>query len=166
MECSRNFYAFLVRVDVICYIFVNETLTDFSSLRLINWLSRWSDSRLRFSLHLYVCGGEIYLWPSIYIHLFRCMILTYILQFRLIRHRLFPSYTIVNKLMNIPRSLALLIGMKTLANPLTYLLNKSSRLAKKSDLVLLLLLLLSWLHFILLLPTTTITLTTCYYYYY
>lgn len=39
--------------------------------------------------------------------------------------------------MNIPCGLELLIEVKTLANPLTYLLNKSSRLAKKSDLVLL-----------------------------
>lgn len=50
---------------------------------------------------------------------------------------------IMNKLMNIPYSLALLIGVQTFANPLTYLLYKSSRLAKKGDLVLLLLLLLS-----------------------
>lgn len=62
------------------------------------------------------------------------MHLAWILQFRLIHN---PSLILINRLMNIPCGLELLIEVKTLANPLTYLLNKSSRLAKKSDLVLL-----------------------------
>jgi len=149
----------------ILYIFVQRDV----DWLLVSQADKLAFSVIRFPLEVFftfICLRWRNISLAIDIHLFRCMILTYILQFRLIRHRLFPSYIIVNKLMNIPRGLALLIGMKTLANPLTYLLNKSSRLAKKSDLVLLLLLLLSWLHFILLLPTTTITLTTCYYYYY
>lgn len=49
----------------------------------------------------------------------------------------YPFFILINRLMNIPCGLELLILGKTLANPLTYLLNKSSRLVKKSDLVLL-----------------------------
>lgn len=71
-------------------------------------------------------------------------------------------------LINIPCDLELLIKVKTLANPVTYLLNKSSRLAKKSDLVL-----LDYCYYrhdyisscCCPLPTTTI-IYYCYHYYY
>lgn len=88
----------------------------------------------------------------------------------------YPSLILINRLMNIPCGLELLIEIKTLANPLTYLLNKSSRLAKKSDLML-----LDYCYYchdyissccsahyplLLLFTTATITITRYYDYYY
>jgi len=73
----------------------------------------------------------------------------------------------MNGLMNIPCVLELLIEIKTLANPLTYLLNKSSRLAKKSDLML-----LDYCYYChdyissCCCPLSTITIYYCYHYYY
>lgn len=78
-----------------------------------------------------------------------------------------PSLVLTNGLMNILCGLELLIEVKTLANPLTYLLNKSSRLAKKSDLVLLDYCYYCHDYISSCCPLfTTITIYYCYHYYY